>query len=118
MTDNWLLIVGSVLLVLAVIPATGIVLVWRHVDWRATTLGRLMHGKALAIAVVLWLSTIAATLLIFGLGRPVWFEIMRWGAFAYVDVVLWRQWFVYRRIVFDDAHGDGDATHRRDTLSS
>lgn len=116
---NLPLIIGTVLLVLAVIPATGIVLTYRHVDWRSTRLGRVLHGKSLAIAVVLWLSVVAATLLLLDLGRPLWFELLRWVAFGFVDVVLWRQWRIWHEIVSDAtaAHLPHD-DDRRDTLSS
>ena len=104
------LILGTLLLVLAVIPATGIAVTWRRVDWRGSKLGRVLRNKSVAIAIVLWLALIGATLLIAGHGRPVWFEALRLVAFAYVDVILWRQWNVWREIVVE-ATSDTDGSH-------
>jgi threonine/homoserine/homoserine lactone efflux protein len=119
-TNTWLLGIGTVLLVLAVIPATLILIHWRNVDWRSSDLGRVLHAKAAAIAVILWLSVIAATLLLLDYGRPWWFELLRWCAFAYVDVILWRQWSIYRSILADatrDSPQDAASELRRDTVA-
>lgn len=111
-TNPLVLALGTLLLVLALIPATGIFLTYRRVDWRASKTGRVMHDKSVAIAVVLWLSTIAATLLLLGHGRPLWFELLRLAAFGYVALVLWRQWFRWREIVHHaerlDRHDDDE----------
>lgn len=101
-----LLIFGSILLLLALIPATGIFLTYRRVDWRSSKIGRVMHGKSLAIVVVLWLNSVGALLLLLDVGRPQWFELLRIAAFGFVTIMLWRQWRLYRSIV-------GNATHEQ-----
>lgn len=112
------LLIGTVLLVLAVIPATGIALVWRQVNWRSSRLGRVLRNKSYAIATVLWLSMVASALLILGLGRPLWFELVRWVAFGYVAFVMWRQWLIWREIITDATSHAADDDARRDTLST
>jgi threonine/homoserine/homoserine lactone efflux protein len=114
---NILLGIGTLLLVAAVIPATLIVWDWRRVDWRSSSLGRVLHAKSMAIAVVLWLSIVAAVLLLTGAGRPWWFELLRWVAFAYVDVVLWRQWRAYRSILADATRHSRDDDQRRSVVA-
>jgi hypothetical protein len=111
---NWtLLIVGTVFLVLSLIPAYGILRTWQRVPWRSNPLGRALHGKNLALAVILTLQLIAVALLIFGFGRPLWFEIARVAALGWVAWTLWRQWFAYRDIL-ETEEAARRALHRRD----
>jgi threonine/homoserine/homoserine lactone efflux protein len=111
---NWtLLIVGTVFLIAAIIPAYGILSTWSKVPWRSNPLGRALHGKNLALAVILTLQAIGITLVIFGLGRPLWFEVLRVAALGWVAWTLWRQWFAYRDIL-DTEEAARRALHNRD----
>jgi hypothetical protein len=96
-----LLLLGTVLLVLAAIPAVGVLWEVGHVPWNRgpfRKLGRVIFSKAAVIGTVLTFNTIGASLLVFGWGRPLWFEILRTVVFGLIVPVLWAQWAVYRRI--------------------
>jgi hypothetical protein len=99
MNTDPLLLIGTLLLVLALIPAVGLVLLYRRVDWRSSRLGPVLVQKSHAIAAVLTLNTIGAVLVIFDVGRPLWFEALRLVAFGWVAVVLWRQRAAFRSVV-------------------
>jgi hypothetical protein len=103
------LLVGTVLLVLALIPAIGLVLLYRRVDWRSSRLGPVLVQKSHAIAAVLTLNTIGAVLVIFEIGRPLWFELLRLVAFGWVAVVLWRQLDAFREVVHEALARDARA---------
>lgn len=94
-----LLLIGTILVMVALVPACGILWTWHNVPWQGSRIGRVLHGKAVAIAEVLTLSLIAAVLSLLELGRPWWFELLRLLAFGHVAVSLWGQWGAYRAIV-------------------
>lgn len=94
-----LALLGTVLLVVAIIPAHGILLAWRRVPWQRSELGKVLFGKSLTIAIVLDLALIGGVLYLAGYGRPLWFEVLRLCAFAAVSVALWKQWGAYRAIL-------------------
>lgn len=121
MTASWLLLIGTVLVFAAAIPANGVVAEFRRVPWRESVLGRVLFTKALSLAAILDLSLIGSTLLLLDHGRPAWFEAVRLIVFMAVAGSLWVQWHVYRRILaehteaapaFERANGDARDAER------
>jgi hypothetical protein len=107
-----LLIVGTVFLVLATIPSYRILATWRRVAWRRSELGIVLHDKNRALAVILTLQLFGVGLLLLGAGRPLWFEIARLVALAWVARTLWRQDAAYRRILAEaDLEDNGAGAH-------
>jgi protein-S-isoprenylcysteine O-methyltransferase Ste14 len=107
--------VGTLLLILAVIPAYGVLWELHQVPWNKgpyRKLGRVLFSKSAVIVLILTLSTVGAILLIFGHGRPLWYEVIRLCAFALIIPVLYWQWYVYRRTRL--AGLAEPATHRAD----
>lgn len=99
--DSPLLLTGTLFLVLAVIPALGVLYEVSRVPWNQGPLkglGRVLFSKAAVLAALLVFSLIGASLVILGLGRPTWFEVLRLVTFALIVPILFAQWYVYRRI--------------------
>ena len=96
-----LFLIGTVLLVLAAIPANGICWTYHNVPWRKSRLGRIMFMKAATVATVLNFSIVGSILIYLDMGRPVWWEVIRLLTFAAVTYALWAQWGAYRDILHD-----------------
>jgi hypothetical protein len=99
--DNWLDLVGTILVIAAAWPANGI---WRtlgQVPWQASEVGRVLFSKAAMIALVLDFTIVASVVRLAGYGRPLWLEILRLVLFLGVAVVLWWQRDVFRRLAAD-----------------
>lgn len=94
-----LFILGSILVLLAALPANGIVWTYRHVPWRKSRLGRIMFMKSLALAAILDFSLVGAILIWLNMGRPSWWEAIRLITFSAITFALWAQWSEYRSIL-------------------
>lgn len=101
-----LLLAGTVFLLAAWVPAIGILRTWSRVPWKSNKLGRVLHDKNLSIAVILTLQVIGIGLIIFHIGRPLWFEVLRLIVLAWVARALWRQWMAYRELVRNGSADD------------
>lgn len=101
-----LFLIGTILVLLAAIPANGIVWTYRHVPWRKSRLGRIMFTKSAAIAAVLDLSLAGAIMLYLDMGRPWWWEAIRLSTFTAVTIALWAQWAEYRSILHEAQERD------------
>lgn len=106
MTELYL--VGSVLVILAAIPANIIVVVYLRLPWRASLIGRSFMRKAIGIALILDLSLLALIL-----GRDnVWWELARVVVFGYFVWALWLQMLVlFRTIREGQLDGNVSASH-------
>lgn len=106
---NPVFLTGSLLLLLAAIPANLIVLLYFKIPWRASRLGRIMASKAAAIALVLDFSVISSIMIALGYERPLWSSILRLVVFSLVVIALWFQWHEYRAILREGRADDVSA---------
>ena len=95
-----LLLWSSAVLALAVVPAYGVLWEIHRSPWNKgpyRRIGRVLFSKSAIIALVLTFSLIAGLLVLVGVGRPLWFEIVRLVTFSLIVPVLWWQWYTYRQ---------------------
>jgi hypothetical protein len=99
MTQDELLLIGTVLMALAWVPALAIVWEINQVPWFKgpyRRIGRVLFSKSAIIAAILTVNLIGALGLLWEWERPLWFEILRTATFGLVVPVLWWQAVVYR----------------------